>query len=240
MKTSNKILLSTLLAIFLIFIGIHIALYAKYKSGDFTVATDDFMSNDTTTLKPVRFVKVTGMDNLVIVPSSGFAITKQKKMPGYFKYAEVGDTLFITGDTSTYRNNNELVKRRMHETVWLHLPSIEMISAENTAIHLLGARDSAAAINTNVLLSSASLFVQPQAADTTMFFGKLSVQARDGSEFIFSDNPSNVSQVACELRNSKIQDAPSASIGTLSIRADQQSTVQLNGNNLRKLTSITP
>lgn len=213
------------------------ALYAKYKSGDFIVKNNEYLQIDSTSLQPVRFVRAMGMDNLIIMPSDKFVIARSKKMPDYFKYLIVGDTLVITGETSANENGNESERRRMSETVWLHLPGVEMITVTNTAVHLGGTPDSAAVVNRNIQLSASSLFVQPQAAETKMYFGKMQVAASNGSELIFSDNPSNVSEVSCELRNSKLQDAPSASIGSLSIKADQQSTVQLNGDNFRKLNN---
>lgn len=237
MKTSNKILLSTLLAIFLILIGIHVALYAKYKSGDYTIAEDVSSSTDTTALKPFRFVSATGMDNLVILPSTSFSIATAKKMPDYFKYVIKGDTLLITGDTASYKNDEVLERRRMPETVYLHVPQVEMILAENCSVHLVGSTDSINAINTKINLTNSSLLVQDLPTERPRYFGNLIVTASAQSEVMFADNPSTSLSVSCQLRNSRLQDSPSASIGSLNVQADQQSTVQLNGNNISKLAS---
>ena len=68
MKTSNKILLSAFLATLLIIVSVHIALYAKYKNGDYALITDDMWPTNMVTysLSDIKYVSVDNVENVTI------------------------------------------------------------------------------------------------------------------------------------------------------------------------------
>jgi hypothetical protein len=246
MKTSNKILLGTLLTVLLILTGIHVAMYAKYKSGDFTVSTAS-SNTDTVDIDPVNFVRITGMENIVIEPSSSFSMLKAKVMPANFKYLISGDTLVITGDTSSYKAGSERQFTRMSEQITLRLPAVEKISAENTSIWLNGTRDSASALNNRFDLAFSTLNLQQEFADSRRYFGNLDVTAIGNSRIEMNDYLITIKSLSCTLINSVLEDAPHSILEKISVNFDDYSVIKLNGTNLKKLqttfsnkTSVTP
>lgn len=97
MKKSNKLLLGALITVVLLLAGIHIALYAKYKSGNYTIYHLRQRAVDTTMQQfpNVSYVMIRNVPGATI--QFGDTATVEKDRTGIFQYEQKGDSLFITG-----------------------------------------------------------------------------------------------------------------------------------------------
>ena len=99
MKKSNKLLLGGFLTVILLIAGIHIALYAKYKSGDYTLVKPQrleprpeaemqyFQDISVVRIRIVYFTNAYFRDSASVEKSSDKLI----------RYEQKGDSLLITG-----------------------------------------------------------------------------------------------------------------------------------------------
>ncbi|RYY22565.1 MAG: hypothetical protein EOO04_15555, partial [Chitinophagaceae bacterium] len=123
MKTSNKILLSLFIAVLLITTGIHVALTQKYNSGQYAI-TKTGPKRDSISIKPVKYVRLNGVENVILVPSDSYHLELEKDMPAHFRQYISGDTLVITGDISVIPGDNSKNNLRIYEEVKLYLPEL--------------------------------------------------------------------------------------------------------------------
>jgi hypothetical protein len=109
MKKSNKLLLGAFLTVILTITGIHIALYAKYKSGDYTIYHRKVKEEDDRMQKfpGVSFVIVRNVGTAMVVFGDTAAV--EKSNVNLIKYEQKGDSLFITGHNN--KNNIQLGDR---------------------------------------------------------------------------------------------------------------------------------
>jgi hypothetical protein len=97
MKKSNKLLLGAFLTVLLIFAGIHIALYAKYKNGNYALyhraqinTNDEFV--------PFREVKLIRIRNVYSANVRfGEVAGVERGKEGEIQYEQKGDSLIISG-----------------------------------------------------------------------------------------------------------------------------------------------
>jgi hypothetical protein len=240
MKTSNKILIGTLVVVVLLFTAIHFALKRKYNKGEYTVQQSE-SKKDSITIKPVRFVKLSGLDNVVLVPSYSYRIEVEKNMPSYFKYFVSGDTLVIRGDTTNSSDpNGNKDQRRVYQEISLHLPQMAMIEAENSSLSVTGKMDSAETGIMKFDLTRARLFFTNHYNnnDTAQYFGNVSITAKGRSEVEFSANTVHFNQLNIDLQKSTFRDNEMGDIRQFSLGADDSSLVQVGGANFQKLNIV--
>jgi len=97
MKKSNKLLLGGFLAVILLIAGIHIALYAKYKSGNYTLYHRAEMLKDKN-LEPIRNIKFVKIQNVFSVNIRlGEATIIERRRDGDLQIDQKGDSLIIKG-----------------------------------------------------------------------------------------------------------------------------------------------
>jgi hypothetical protein len=238
MKTSNKLLLSFLVLTLLVLTGIHLALYAKLKNGDFTVEKGDNRS-ETINLQPVKFLRLQGLDDVSIVYSDTFSLEIEKEYPSYFKYSVSGDTLIVKGDTIVSRRGAKAERRNLRHRVVLHLPELEGIKVLYSGLTLRGGSDTAVIGDFNIDLHQSRLLLGKQIGGPEkkpVYFNRLKVVARDASNVVLGASNFNISDFDCTLLGSRLNDE-NANAGRLTLTTDEQSSVQLSGNNIRKLNA---
>lgn len=113
MKKSNKLLLGGFLTVVLLIAGLHIALYAKYKNGDYTIyhrkeiRQDDRMQS----FPNISFVVIRNIGNAKVQFGDTTAVENVNK--DRMQYIQKGDSLIINGlfDDSRldFRHNVNLV-----------------------------------------------------------------------------------------------------------------------------------
>src|ERR1700733_3371730 len=143
MRTSNKILLGIFVGPLIIITCIHVALYAKYKSGHY-VAMQTVQEDRYTTAyyKNISTVSVYGLNNFTIKPSDSIKLEVEKSRDGHLHYSFDGNTLVIHGDTTIKHSNGTSDYNRSYESVTLYLPLGTTVSADNAEITLYGTKDS--------------------------------------------------------------------------------------------------
>jgi hypothetical protein len=240
MKTSNKILLATLILVMLVLAAIHFGLTSKYKNGEFTTTIDKGPGKDTIAIKPIRFVKIRNLDNVILVPSYSYRLEVEKDMPSYFKYSVSGDTLFVSGDTTGASSHNLDDRRKIYQEVSLHLPQMKLIEAENSSLNVTGKNDSTQVgiIRLSLIESRLSFDNHFHLNDVAEYYGDVFIAAKEHSEIEFSATTLNFRTLACKLDKSVLRDNKTGNIEKFMVTADDSSEVHLSGRNYEKLTIV--
>ncbi|MFI5155657.1 MAG: hypothetical protein ACHQEM_05705 [Chitinophagales bacterium] len=241
MRTSNKILLSVFLAAVLILAGIHIALYAKLKQGDFIPAKEmwklDFTRHE---LSRVKYILAKGMDNITIIPSDTCWLEIEKNnsyhFPSSIRYQVKGDSLIMSGDTTITRNDGSSQVQKSWTNVNIYLPYGASIKGDNSEFTIKGSTDSSKALSFDITLDHEGKvhFAENEWKDSSSRFFKIVNLRADHSSGIELAKYAVVDEMNLVLTTSSFEDK-NAVINTGSIQADQKSTLALNGGNLRIL-----
>jgi hypothetical protein len=236
MKTSNKILLGVLLAFMLILTGIHLALFAKYKSGDFASANQIPDDMDRHSLPDIKYVSITGLVNCYLIPAEKPAIEINKDKGSRISYKVVGDTLVVTGDSAATKEDYERGVRN-HQLVNLKLPSTEQVKLTYGSLFLLGGDDSVHAPSFSIELTTHAHLgiIQREPVTTKTFFNRLDLVTNKSTVELDDNtmiNELNVRSVSSNLIYKQ------ASIKNMTMDADSNTAVTLSGKNLKSLTEI--
>ncbi len=239
MKTSNKILLGIFFTLVLVFTAIHLALYAKYKSGDYTIANNLRSEQFTKAAFPkIHYVSATGLQNFNIYPADTLQLEVQKEGPLHIEYRVVGDTLVISGDTIIRRQNNKEQRIRSYQEVNLYLPSMCFTRIDFCEAWMKGFADSAKSGDYNFDVNDDSFFhvAENEYEDSSFkYLKKLSIRS-SLSQVELSPNI-KIGELQLDAKQTEFDDKK-ASIGKISIQSDNNSAITLRGNNIQKL--ITP
>jgi hypothetical protein len=222
MKKSNKLLLGGFLAFLLVLSAIHIALYAKYKAGDYTIynAEDDLAQLSMQQFPNILFVSVRNVPGAT-VKFSDVAQVEKGKDDGV-QYAQKGDTLQITGnaDQSEFRR-----------PVTFYLPYNATLSLHNSSLSFESGKKGFQNNPTIYLQKSHAVFPGEQ---TPLSLGHLRLIASDRSGALFRGN-TQVAHLDVRLSNSSIE-ATKGNWGQLSIVTDSLSRISLPAKQLLKAT----
>jgi hypothetical protein len=237
MKTSNKILLGVLLAFMLILTGIHLALFAKYKSGDFASANQIPDDMERYPLPAIKYVSITGLVNCYLLPNAEKpALEINKEGKSRISYKVVGDTLVVTGDSSATKEDYERGVRN-HQLVNLKLPATEQVKLAYGSLFLLGGDDSVEAPSFSIELTTHAHLgiIQREPASTKTFFNRLNLVTNNSN--VELDDKTMISELNVRSVTSKLI-YKQASIKHMTMDVDSHTTVTLSGPNLKNLTEI--
>jgi hypothetical protein len=136
MKKSNKLLLGAFLTVILTITGIHIALYAKYKTGNYTIRHREVNDeNDRMQTFPgVSFVIVRNVGTVTVMFGDTAAV--EKTQGNIIKYEQKGDSLFITG-----HNNKNNIQFGDRFQVNIILPSNVSIETDSVSSIFLQSKE---------------------------------------------------------------------------------------------------
>lgn len=237
MKTSNKILLGAFITCLLVLTAIHVALYAKIKSGDFTYIKDTPKENSKSQKLPanVRYVSITGLSEVVIVPAESFSFSEPNTNHAALYYKITGDTLVLRPDSS-HIALSEIPQGGA--PVLLQIPSGMHITGNYCALVFAGSTDTTNAPYINFDLYNSNLTIgEGNGEQGGEHFKGLAIRAQHESALTFQ-NSSSVGELNVELANSTMED-DRAFFGKLFLSADDSSKVTLTVGNLKKL-NLTP
>lgn len=228
MKTSNKILLGGFLFLILLITGIHITLYAKYKSGHYTIYSPVGNENQ------VAMQSFPGISHVTIHSSGaivefGDVLAIRKDNGNAVQYVQQGDSLVITGRTEgPWSGDVGQVK--------LLLPNNATVSADYANISFEKMKGNASVSSTIYLKNSTATF---GFAGISSQLEHVRVNASENSSVIFRPNTA-VSFLEAQLNNSTFQ-YDGKDIGQLSIATDSVSYLMLQSQLLpkAKITFIT-
>src|SRR5262245_10242332 len=97
MKKSNKILLGGFLTVILIITGIHIALFAKYKNGNYTIypRQEEIIDSSRLEFQGIKTVRISNVFSATILLADR---AQMKKINEHIiRIEQKGDSLIITG-----------------------------------------------------------------------------------------------------------------------------------------------
>jgi hypothetical protein len=237
MKTSNKILLTLFVAAFLILTAIHVALYARYKSGKMVIqAGTTLYPFKPEELRNIRYVSITGLAHCTIIPADTAKVQAWRENDSHLLFRIVKDTLVIYGDSSI-RLQRYQQGLRAYEQVVLYLPEMKQISGSFCQIYLAGGTDTATAPGYNLhLVDHAAVSTQEIERKEKQYFSTLNIRAQKSSEIDF-DPAAVIGNLDIALEESMINDH-SATIHNLQLIVDDKSEVILHGANLKKINLI--
>lgn len=235
MKTSNKILLSAFLATLLIIVSVHIALYAKYKNGDYALITDDMWPTNMVTysLSDIKYVSVDNVENVTINAADSSKLQYDK--PGEddentLTVTKKDDTLFVLGKSVNNNNNNGRWYRRTNLSLAGPLP----VKIINSQLQVQSAKTTIP-ISMDITLDKSFMEVNNRQSSTSNF-STLKIDATNGSRISLFKVNAHLLDV--RLRNSFLEEN-TLSADSINVMTDLASKIQLSGKNFLKAKILT-
>lgn len=220
MKKSNKLLLASFLTVLLFLTAIHVTLYAKYKSGDYTVYNeeeDPLLAMNS--FPNILFVSVSNVPTATVRFSDVAQVGKEAEED--LQYVRKGDTLMISSKGGP---EQEYIRRHV-----LHVPHNATLSLINSTISLEPGKKNVVANPVIYLKKSSAIFAS---AETPFQLGQVKVVATDSSAALFHGK-TNVNQLEVQLSRSSIE-YMEGDFGQLSIVTDSLSRIALQAKHLSK------
>jgi hypothetical protein len=218
MKKSNKLLLGGFLTVILLITGIHIALYAKYKNGNYTIYHPEDSSLQS--FPGVSFVTVRNVGGATV--HFGDIAELQKVKGDVLQYVQKGDSLVITGRDGDYWTDGR-------PQVRITLPSNITLSVFNSFISFEKGKETSETNAVINLQNSHAIFLDPKNA---IQLGHIKLAASDSSLAAFHGN-TQVNQLEVQLTNSALE-YNEGDAGQLSIVTDSISRISLQSKHLLK------
>ena len=226
MKKSNKILLGALLTGILVLTGIHIALSAKYKSGNYTAYNEKEHDRNTEShaLANIRQVKVENV-GYVTVRYNATPSMKYTKGIKNVKITEQNGVLTVTMPKDADGEGSRDL------SVHLYVDSNMLVQLQNSRAYLVntGERNGKLHLAINESYLTTSDDVNPE----NFFMESLQLAAVNNSEVRL--NNINIARLALQLQHSTFVEDKSA-FQQVQLQADDSSRVSLMSGNLLKLT----
>jgi hypothetical protein len=228
MKKSNKLLLGGFLTVMLMITGIHIALFAKYKNGNYTIyhAEDRRAQYPMQSFPNVSFVTIRDMRGVTIQFGDIAEVEKDKE--DVMQYVQKGDSLVITGrDVDDLLDGGRLVN--------LTLPYNVSLSVLNSLISFEKGKKTAGINPVIYLQNSRALFVETK---DPLLLEHVKLIASDKSIAAFHGN-TQVTNLEVQLTNSTLE-YNEGDAGQLSIVTDSVSRLSLQTKHFlkAKITTI--
>ncbi len=231
MKTSNKILLSAFLIGLFILVGVHIALYAKFKKGEYTMVSDDMWPTNmiTYSLEGVKYVSIDNLENLVIRKSDSTKLRYDKPIEGDENMLSVtrkNDTLFLLGKST---GNDD---GRWYRTTHLSLAGLLPLKISNTKIRMTTERSKSKVLPVPMDLVLDNSFMEVNIREeNAMSFGSFKIDARNKSRIDFYNVTTDFLDV--KLKDSFLEETRLTS-DSIKLMTDMTSKFELSGKNLVK------
>jgi hypothetical protein len=225
MKKSNKILLGGFLTLLLIFAAIHIALYAKYKAGDYATysAEDELARLPMQQFPNILFVSIRNVSDATIKFSDVAQVEKGKKEG--LAFATKGDTLQITGNSGY---------SEFRRPVTIYLPYNSTLFLQNSTLSFVKNKNEVQ--NSPVIYLQKSQVIFPGDRNP-LSLTNLRLFVSDSSLAYFGGN-TQVAQLDVRLSHSSFE-ATESDFGQLSIVTDSLSQISLPAKQLLKATIST-
>jgi len=227
MKTSNKILLGTFLIALLILVSVHVALYAKYKRGDYTLVSDDMWPTNmiTYSLSDIKYVSVNNVENVTIHAADSSKLRYDKPGDDEDNFLEVNrrnDTLFLFGKSK--RNANG----RWYRGTALFFAGPLPVRITNSNLHIYSRENvTSKSFPLDVTLDQASMVVNNQ-QNNEVNIASVKIDASNGSRISLFKVKTNFLDV--HLKNSSLEEN-TLNADSIMIVTDASSKIQLSGKN---------
>ena len=236
MRTSNKILAGTFIIVLLIITGIHLALYAKYKSNDFiTMKYLHEERYESYPLKEIRTVSLTGLQNVTIIPSDTARVEIEKNGERRLVHEFTNGVLIIKGDTTITNNTGTPERIRSWRSVIIYLPANQAIKSDDCELTIRGTKDSTKLFSINAEMNTTELHLGELNMSESAhgdYFSRISISKSVGGSVDISQN-AVVKEMNIDIETGNFEDN-NAALGVINMVADSTSTIKLSGKNIAK------
>ena len=209
-------------------VSVHVALFAKYKKGDFTAVNDDMwpMNMLSQSLTGINYVSVDNVENLTIEAGDSSKFQYDKPNEGDENILSVtrkADTLFVVGKST--KSNIGRWYRRANLSISGLLP----VHVKNSQIRINRSK-STQPLAMVISLDEAFMEVNNDSQET-LSFSTLKLNAVRGSRINFFN--ANINSLDVSLHNSFLEET-TLNADSIKITTDAASKIQLSGKNLQK------
>jgi hypothetical protein len=231
MKTSNKILLGTFLAILILSATINLMVLAKYKRGDYEpfVRKEEHLTS--VNLPAAKYVSITALCHVELMNGATPGFQVHQGLEKGITYRMVGDTLVILGNPNLPSQvergdcNSQLLK--------LQLPATTEVYAHYADIRINGKADSTQAPSYNIHLDKRSYLFTDKNDDDNRYINQLLLSVNDTR--LELDEHIIVNDLNLKMVNNSRFDDRKATIRSLTLDVDNNSTINLSGNSIKNI-----
>lgn len=227
MKKSNKFLLGALLTGILVLAGIHIAISAKYKSGNYTAydATKDDKDMEQRALANIRQVQLENIGYVTVRYGTTTSL-KYTKGSKEVKLSDQGGVLRLSMPKAADGDGSRDL------SVHLIVDSSTQVNVANSRVYLVNNGERNAQLT--MAINDTYLTTSDDVNTANFFMGGLKLTAVNKSEVRL--NGINIARLALNLQNSTFVEDES-SFGQIQVQADDSSRISLRSAHLLKLTN---
>lgn len=228
MKKSNKILLGGLLTIILILVAVHVALYARYKAGNYKAYTEK-QTEEATNVKEfgnARQIDIRNLKNVIVRVGDRLRVEQFGEDANNIMLVERGGAVQLSVKDST---NNEQV----FDYVIVYIPENSLVTSYNSYLRVEGLQgQSIKGLN----FSTSGGYLNFQQQKNMVQIDSLNVDATNNATIEL--NNARVEKLSVRLNGSELIDKQ-AVINRLNLNADSASRINIQSKNLLKLTTNT-
>jgi hypothetical protein len=209
-------------------VGVHVALYAKYKKGNFTAVNDDMwpMNMISQSLTGINYVSVDNVENLTIEAgdSSKFQYDPPAELDeNILSVTRKADTLFVVGKSTKNKIG------RWYRRANLSISGLLPVHVKNSQIRLNRSKNTQP-LSLDISLDEAFMEVNTDTQET-LNFSTLKLNAVRGSRINFFN--AKINSLDISLQNSFLEET-TLNADSITINTDPSSKIQLSGKNLQK------
>ena len=233
MRISDKILLGTFCFIVIAGAAAHLVLYMKFHSGDMiSEAKMREQQFNAYTLPPFRYVKIEGLQNLRIIPSSKQGLQINKNAADRTSFEIKGDSLLLTGDINAYeatRYSYGPIVRDLEIDLFLNGPVPIAVAYSN--LQVSGSRDSLQAPDYQLSVSNTRLQLGEFLYFDSLpsYFNRVHISASNQSEIRFTKK---IDSLHIDLSNSLLSDEDWGRFGYIQLYLNGSSRIRLDAHNV--------
>lgn len=229
MKTSNKILLGTFFTAMLILVSIHIALYAKYKKGEYKIVEDDMWLSNMLTypLEDVKYVSLENIDNITITQGDSTKLQYEKADEdddNILSVTKNHDTLFLKGESVGKGEG------RWYRRTNLTLAGLLPLRVINSRMYVQHPKKEGMPISLDIFLDSSFLEVNRSQTDTIKFDTFKVSAVKKSRIYLYK---ANTKFLNLQLNNSSFEEDDFLA-DSINVMANPESKLEMSAGNLVK------
>lgn len=232
--------MGTFLAMLIILTAIHGAIYAKYKNNTFiTSARLHEERYDSYSIDGVQSVSLTGLNLVTVIPSDTARIEIEKQKGAKPLHLFANGVLTVKGDTMYTYKDGTTSRERNYRSIILYLPYTQQIKSDFCNLSVKGARDTSRALSIQFELEGTELqlgYTDSEEKAAPGYFRNIIVSKANGGLVEISNN-AFINKMDLTLQSGRFEDG-GATFDSLSVSADDNSSIAITGKNISKTKFI--